>query len=606
MSRVERDFCRTLTCRVRAVVQASPIMRDEWQRRREAWWWLVLRVMSWFFFGLYALAFFPTIVSFLVLFPHVMRLYGSRDAILIPTADYALTPMTLAITGVLAFAMAGGATVLGPGASLSRHAYFPVSDRQLLNWTLRELLLNASLFTVCLVPAFTGIAVFERLTPWQIGGLVLCLGLQVGHGLALLVIVAPHVQAFTKRQLFLGVLGMVLILGGVAANGFNDRIFHYWHEVAALALATPVGWVHGAIAYGLIGGKWWGWLFLTPLPVTFWLVNSWLRRGYAIREVRIDSTGEVKPVFDWGLPNDPAIDADQPLPAVTPSIADSPELAAARVRKLILSGEAFAPLDWKKLGFIERCTAQLLPDRQRQMLVNDYVKPRWTRAWGIAAVIGLFPLWLLTLSRFLESHPGEPDLNLTSVLWLPTLFVAEGLAHLRWSDVVRHSDDADGTSCHPLFPVDLRELSAVVRRLFWLRLVFWLPMFLVVSTTLAAARSDWLAVLLVNLLTAVVLCRLVFLAAVSMPARSIASNSAFCWHRVAAMIPIVFFGMISAIASLFYFHWLFSLAALAILSAIGGTARRYWDWQYLHADADIVFRRHSRSKASAHVGAFQA
>lgn len=597
MNRVERDFRRSLTRRVREVVHASPEMRTEWQRRRWHWpWWrIALAIPVWIVFALYAITALPSIISFLVLHPHVMRLYGSAQPILIPTPDYAFVPMTLAISAVVCFATGFGSNTIGPGRELGRLAYFPILDREYLNRSLRGMAFLGLLAAGCLVPAFVGIAAFDHFSAWQITGLVVGVLLQVVHCLALIVAIAPRVRENTWQQGALMLTAIGLAIAALCANGFSEHIWRHWHTIAAVVLATPIGWPNAAFAHGVIGGHWWGWLFLLPLPLAVAAALMWLRRGYAIREVVISPTGDVMPTYEFGLTN-----ADPEAPSAPPVLtrresanATEASLAekAAAARKRILSGEPFAPVDWSTLGLIERFAARFLSHQQRTLLEHVYGgRIRWTRAWLLSATAGLVPLGLMFALRCAPTKPGElKGEDFTILSWLIFLPIFEVAACLRRSDfeLTPQSRRKPKALCHLLFPVDDQALAGAMRRMCWLRLPFWLPLFAEAAAVLAIGRPDWPVFLAVNMVLGVVLAHVAVSTLARLPRGRAKSSPNISWKRIAIMVPLVCLAFALPFGLFLYLHWLLTLCFLAVLLALAWIANRHSDRHYLHADFDL-------------------
>jgi hypothetical protein len=117
--------------------------------------------------------------------------------------------------------------------------------------------------------------------------------------------------------------------------------------------------------------------------------------------VLIGPDGAATPVFEFGLANSVTATAAAPPRdsdlAETASQDDGGAMAAAALRKHILSGEALAPLDWSKLGFIERYVGSHLTDRERATVEHVcHRRLSWTRAWWIAAAAGI-PLLAILL-----------------------------------------------------------------------------------------------------------------------------------------------------------------------------------------------------------------
>jgi hypothetical protein len=174
--------------------------------------------------------------------------------------------MTLALSAVV-FRVGAWLVRSRPWQELGRLAYFPIPDRDHLQRSLCGMVILGSLLAACLVPAYAGIAAFEHLSIWQIAALVLCVCLQLVYGLALVVTISPHIRYYSWQQavLLFGAIGLMIL--ALCANGFSEHLWRHWHTLAAVVLATPIGWTNAAIAYGVIGGHWWGWLFLLPLPL---------------------------------------------------------------------------------------------------------------------------------------------------------------------------------------------------------------------------------------------------------------------------------------------------------------------------------------------------
>ncbi|HUE70814.1 MAG TPA: hypothetical protein VMP01_07980 [Pirellulaceae bacterium] len=517
-----------------------------------------------------------------MLYPHVARLFGTGEGVLIPSPDYALTPTTLAVTGGVLLAIAFGPFVLGPGQSLWRKAHFPLSDRQLMWHRLGLLAIIAALCTACFTPVYVGIITFEKLSIGQVAGIVVCVVLQSAHCLAIVVAFAPRIRPFTLTQIGFLFAGIVCMIAGLSANGLCDLLWRYWHPLAAVALATPVGWANAAIVYGVIGGHWWGWLFLLPLPSAGIAALAWLRRGYAIGELRIRGDG-VQPIYAFGLKNS-CIEAEEPpsrsaAPRNEDGCVASTERVTSLARKRILAGEALAPLDWSRLGVIERVVGQFLTDRQRAIFEHMYFRcPFWTRAWLIAFVIGLPLLGFLFLARIAGSEPGKPEWIVTGALWLIALPIAEAVA-LLWSVSTPFATHVD-----PHYPIGLKEVVGAMQRMYWLRLPFWMPMFLVVTIVLSVGRSEWYWHVLVNLLSLILLSRTwLLMAARTLPA---GSSGSFSWQEVGLVLfPFLLLALSLPLA--FYHHWAISLALLAALVVVGELAGRYYDWLYVHGNLDL-------------------
>lgn len=579
MSAVDREFRRELTRRVREVVHASPEMRAEWQRRYwpawvRRWMRLVVGVPA-FVAGTVIM---PIAVCFAMLVPHVTRVFPEAQEIPAPVPDWTMAQLTVTHAFLLLLGLSNGSGLFCARQELATRAYAPLHDRQHLRDSLKSWLGNCAFCLWVFAPTYIGFARLQGAARWQWPAIAAGVLLQYWLCLSLATIYTSFVANSAWRRLTVGLLGVSSLISAMAAVFGGYMPVPIQQTIAMAILATPLGWVHGAIAFGVVGGHWWGWLFLVPVAAASAYAAWWLRRGYAIGDVLISSTGEATPVFEYGLANDPS----EVLPTGAPSSAtadhrlQADRTADESVRKRILSGEALAPVDWSRLAFVERFVGRGLSARQRTLIEFAYGgRLTWTRGWWIYAGLALATAAVLLLLRLML-----PELRQEGFITaLPLLFVLpliEAAAGMKAGD--KHE-----RRIYSLYPIGLSEFVTAAARMYWLRMILWLPILVIVSLAIASFSRHFAAALLVTLLIGLVIPRVwlgIFFRGI------LSEGPDFSWRRLMALLLLTIPGT-STFLLIVSIHWGITAALVGLTAVSGWLAARYFDWLYLRGGMDL-------------------
>jgi hypothetical protein len=251
-----------------------------------------------------------TILPFFLFFPVTLtvglELVGATDrrTVTLPT-DLVLAPQSVVMAVVVCVLAASTRYLICSQRELAVVPFFPISDRQ---WLLRSApvwLMIAAYFIYAWGFAVWMIGSREKIDPLQIAGMAALAVLQGLHLVALAIVLAHWLPAIASTRVsayvfaFLATILVVMLVFAVPTV-----LPPQYHKIEAFAgLAFPTGWISGAMAYGVIEGKAAGWLFLAPAVIAWIYAAWWVRRGFAIREFRISSNGELSPVFESGLLN---------------------------------------------------------------------------------------------------------------------------------------------------------------------------------------------------------------------------------------------------------------------------------------------------------------
>lgn len=571
--------------RARELVAASPAMLAEY-KRLHTWnvWHSVGRYVVASFLAAIGLLMAPVSFFFPAFIPLVARFSGTSPAGAPLATSLALGAQSLVIAALasMAFTMHAGRMFCSP-THLAALAHFPVSDRQLLKRALWEWRWYLAYYLYVLVLLYAPLAWREGLNWSQACGLGLLLVLQCWHLISLAVILAHRI----RRQVSVILFGLSLAFGFYFGSMLLCLLIaapaeqQHWGALPALLL--PTGWINGAIYYGVIRGSLAGWLFLLPVAVTSAYAAWWLRRGYAIREVRVSPLGTVTPVFEYGFPNTPgaedepiAADEDSPSPASTASVPESQQL----IEKRLQSSPALAPPDWSRRGLIERWIGALLTERERTLLEQFYHgPPLWTTTWVTCTVLTVaFALLFLLFGR---SIPSGGLLPFANVVLFVTVALGESLPYVRRLD----SRGSGTPSLHPAFPVGLSEMLSALTKSLWLRAISYVPLLGMWAIALEWRRIDGWACA-----TAVVAAALLQMGVVHL----IAARSRFAalggrrmhWRRWFALgLLTITFSLFLPL--LFYIHWAVTLGLAVLTLLFAWLACRQFDLLYTRTEFDF-------------------
>jgi hypothetical protein len=129
----------------------------------------------------------------------------------------------------------------------------------------------------------------------------------------------------------------------------------------------------------------------------------------------------------------------------------------------------------------------------------------------------------------------------------------------------------------------LPEFVAAAARMFWLRMILWLPILVIISLTIASFSRHFIASFLVNLLIGIIVPR-VWLGIFS---RGIFSEGAdFSWRRMVGVLLLAIPGTTTFLL-IVSIHWGITAALVGLTAVTGWLAVRYFDWLYLRGGMDL-------------------
>jgi len=477
MSALGPTFESTLAHLVRDEVRSSPEMLADYQRRH-AWKFLriakvVAKIVGAPLLLLTALTLMPAsfFISTTAFLAYELNLTEEPMELRI---DVVLASQSLVIGAVIAVSTGlYGSSLFCFRRDVAVLSYFPVFDRTMFNRTLPSWLLHLAYLVYVLMLAYVGIALRVGLNWFQLAGLGLLSGLQAWHCLSLSAIFVHQLRSTWADKVICTILAVLFMLLSVlmVLPPFLDRE-SLW--VAIGTMLTPTGWINGAIYYGIVKEKVVGWLYLVPVALTS-VYSAWLlQRGFKIHEVLFAPTGEVTPVFEYGLANE-EIEKEPTAESKQGSLDCDPAIA-----KKLLNSDALAPTDWSRRWFIERWIGSWLSDRERIALEQFYLKPpRWTFVWlATACSVPAVSTLIFVGNEARNSGKGGAVITFATLV---AAFFGEMMFHL--SD--GHTHKARGMPrTHPLFPIGLHETLDALTKSLLLRAVYWLPLLL------AAAIAD--------------------------------------------------------------------------------------------------------------------
>lgn len=233
--------------------------------------------------------------------------------------------------------------------------------------------------------------------PWL--ALVGAVGLQVGVLVAGTLALRLLYHWWWKAWL----VGWILILAGagVVFSSFIPGVKGVggtWF----LDVLLPTGWAAGALHYAVLEGRPEGWI-LAALAGAFSLAIPWLlarvRATYWLPEVQLAGAGVADSAVAQEMAREAAAWAGGARPTEEDRVA-ARESFDARQEDLVRSREFLAPLDWARLGWIERAAAFLMSRRQK--LVAEFLtgrSPGWTRSWKRAVLLTSLGIVALAITR---------------------------------------------------------------------------------------------------------------------------------------------------------------------------------------------------------------
>jgi hypothetical protein len=327
-----------------------------------------------------------------------------------------------------------------------------------------------------------------------------------------------------------------------------------------------------------------GYLFLAPVAVTSVYTVWWLRRGYAIREIRVSSQGELTPEFEYGIANLPQADEAAHEPDASP-MAVPPE-SEESLEKRLLRIPALAPPDWSRGGFIERWIGGLLSERERTVLEQFYGgSPRFTRAWLATVLLAVcFAMLAFVYDRC--APPEEKRLCLTAIVLILAVAPVEAVA----CGARNHASQLLSVpACHPIFPLGLKETLSAIYKTLGLRAIFYLPIFgAVAAGELWDWRHRWLYAGLMALACAMQVA--LWYPLLARGRFGALSRSRFRWRRCLAM-GLICVAALPNFPMLLVMHPVFLLVSLGwapIALAAAYFACRQFDFLYFHTELDFA------------------
>jgi hypothetical protein len=414
---------------------------------------------------------------------------------------------------------------------------------------------------------------------WQIAAMVALVALQAWH-LAALTIVLARLLPPTK----IGRSGELVVycMTGLVGLGVGYALLlcvtpaHHSHDLALVGLALPTGWISAAMHYGVILDSAAGRLFLAPAAVVWTYALGWLRRGFAIREFHIFSTGEIWPIFEYGLPN--FREKKKKLRKARASDSLQPR---ATTEKQVLNSDALTPTDWRRGWFIERWIGHRLTAREKTLIEQFYEgRPRWTLAWVIVAIFSI----LLAMPLILDPvHSSEAGLSIFSRILLGIAIVADLVTYVC---VRNRLQPVHAAALHPILPIGMGETVAALRKSFYFRMIFVAPLFALIVFAAGWSRPDRWTYLVSELLVLTIQAAACLAVVARARFGQLSHSPRFHWRRLCALVALSLAISLS-LPLMFYVHWAISLPVAAIMLGCTSYACRQFDGLYVGSEFDF-------------------
>jgi hypothetical protein len=575
-------FESELTRLTREEVFASPALREEYRRRHHCRRWPTIVKRLWF------VALIPTAVVIMplsIFFPAFGLLAPDFIETPQPTRHFdsaavlAAQSLMISAVGCFVLSLRPGELFCLPG-HLNETAFFPVRDRWALNQALWGAVVTFGYFVYMLVLLYGALAWRDALTWTQIAGVGALAALQLWHLLSLSIIFAHWIPTRPAVMAVGLALALILFLSAGYPTALAAVSPQHEHAAALVVMLTPTGWINGALYYGIIQGNAAGWLFLAPVSITSAYAARWLRRGYAIREFRVSSQGDLTPVFEFGLPN--ARSSDEKLSTLGSEAPGGEREPEQVLEKRLLESPVLAPPDWRSLLFLERWIGELLTDRERTVLEQFYNgPPRWTAASLTFA--GVWAVFLIIVVGVSSPEREWADFEPSVVLLLFPLLL--GAMELCLYCIGRNNEVRTTPPLHPIFPIGLHETIAALKKSLALRAIFYLPFLCVMAVAETWWRPSGRLCALAIVLVVTVQAATAYLVVARM-GFSMLNRYRFHWRRCVALTAIALAGTLS-LPLLLMVHPVVSpaLALLVLLLAYIGC--RQFDRLYLDTEFDF-------------------
>ncbi len=391
-----RSLHKAMRARVRQELRSSPALWKEYVRRR----WAARKARA----LLMAVGAIAIVECLFMLGMCGLFLAGMVHGDPARAGPAALPPSPLWSLACLAVAQVGSSALLTGhlvdliwrSSDVTRMAYFPVTDRLYFRWQLGRFFRDSAAVAIPSAVVLAALAT-RHLATMTTGAAVALFSVVAWLTVAAsaILIVARYRKPIHTAVTFL--IGTCLIIGGVFGAMAVRRLAAIDMAAAWLTFVVcPTGWLNAAFYYGVLGAAPFAWLFVIPAAAMIVFAARWSLSSFRIREIEyidqkptitaIDSDAGLAPLHSWTRPREKTRDHRE---RSVPAKADS---------------DFLRPLDWSRLGWVERFIASWLTERQRLLLeFSPLGTPRWTAGW----VFTLVPAALTCAVLWVRDARGE-------------------------------------------------------------------------------------------------------------------------------------------------------------------------------------------------------